>query len=60
MYNSLALAVHTCIKSVPILTVSTFVYMYELKSVLELRYYRVFPTDDVIGTPYDVTGGLPP
>ena len=48
---------HVLIVSVPI--VSTFVYMYEPQLVLQLIYYRVFLTDDVIGYPYDVIGGIP-
>ena len=35
---------------VPVPKVGTFVYMYELKLVLQLTYCRVFPTDDVTET----------
>ena len=59
MYHSLALATHTCIKGMPVPTVRTSVYRYELKLVLKLWYYRVFPTNDVIGTPLWHHWGIP-
>ena len=60
----LALVVHTCIISaiVPkVIIFGTFIYMYELKTMLKLRYKRVSPVMMSLGQPHDVIRGeFPP